>query len=118
MARYEHPSEWNEFDKHVKKSAEQQSFFEDEMLFEPAMYEITIELNGKNNEKALTYILANFFLMKDKELKVAKGQAKKELKIACKSYTKDVAETKMVQVMDYIRSHEHPFKCAMVKKKD
>lgn len=33
----------------------------------------------------------------------------------CGSYTRDVAETKVMQVSEYARNHEHPLLCEMEK---
>jgi ATP-dependent Clp protease adaptor protein ClpS len=34
----------------------------------------------------------------------------------CGVYTYEVAETKVTQVMDYARKHQHPLQCIMEKK--
>jgi ATP-dependent Clp protease adaptor protein ClpS len=34
----------------------------------------------------------------------------------CGIYTFEVAETKVTQVMDYSRQHQHPLQCVMEKK--
>ena len=34
----------------------------------------------------------------------------------CGVYTYEVAETKVTQVMDYARKHQHPLQCVMEKK--
>jgi ATP-dependent Clp protease adaptor protein ClpS len=115
MPRYEKPSEWNEFEKHVQRGVKQESLFDDPFLIEPALYRITLNAQEKVDDKAVAHILTDFFLMNKEELKIAKIQLKKELKVECKDYTKDVAETKMIHVMDYIRSHQYPLKCSMIK---
>ena len=116
MSRYEHPAEWNELEKHVQRVVKQESLFDDEFLCEPSLYTITIDAEDKIDEKSLAHILTNFFLMDSAELKIAKMQLKKEQKVECKSYTKDVAETKIIQVMDYIRARQYPLYCSMTKK--
>ena len=116
MARYEQSSEWGEFEKHVNRVIGQKSLFDDGFVAAPSMYAVSLEAKGSVDEKILAHILVNFFMMNVDELEIAKGQLKKEQKVACKSYTKDVAETKIIQVMDYIRSHKQPFQCIMKKK--
>jgi ATP-dependent Clp protease adaptor protein ClpS len=36
--------------------------------------------------------------------------------MSCGVYTYEIAETKVTQVMDFARKHQHPLQCVMEKK--
>ncbi len=81
----------------------------------PNLYKVVIFNDDFTPMDFVVYTLKNFFNKPHEEaVKIMlevhnKGSAK------CGTYTRDVAETKVEQVISFARRNEHPLRCAMEK---
>src|SRR4051812_32554157 len=81
----------------------------------PSMYQVLLLNDDYTPMDFVVQILQQFFGKGGEEavrimLKIHyKGEA------ACGTYTREIAETKVMQVMDSARQNQHPLKCVMKK---
>lgn len=81
----------------------------------PSMYDVFLLNDDYTPMDFVVDVLARFFNMDaDKATDIMltvhyQGRAK------CGTYTADVAETKVSQVLNYALEHQHPLKCVMEK---
>jgi ATP-dependent Clp protease adaptor protein ClpS len=79
----------------------------------PPLFKVVLLNDDYTPMEFVVYILENFFgLGREKSTQImlhvhTKGKA------VCGVYTAEIAETKVSQVNDYAREHEHPLKCEM-----
>lgn len=82
-------------------------------LKKPPMYKVLLLNDDYTPMEFVVEILETFFAMgREKATRImlhvhTKGQA------VCGVYTRDVAETKVMQVNDYSRQNQHPLMCTM-----
>lgn len=80
---------------------------------EPSFYQIVVHNDDFTPMEFVVGILENFFYMDRRKATNIMLEAHVKGKAAFGLYTKDVAESKISQVVDYARIHEHPFNCDM-----
>jgi ATP-dependent Clp protease adaptor protein ClpS len=84
-------------------------------LKRPPMYKVILLNDDFTPMEFVVEVLQKFFRMsREKAVQImlhvhTRGQG------VCGVFTFDVAETKVTQVNDYAREHEHPLKCTMEK---
>ncbi|WP_434143811.1 ATP-dependent Clp protease adapter ClpS [Photobacterium leiognathi] len=81
----------------------------------PSMYKVILNNDDYTPMDFVIDVLQTFFSMdleKAAELMLAVHY---EGKAVCGTFTAEVAETKVAQVMMYAREHEHPLLCTMEK---
>lgn len=83
-------------------------------LKEPSLYRVIMHNDDYTPMEFVVAVLENFFQME----RVAATRTMYEVhtigKAICGIFTKDVAETKVDQVIDYARMHDHPLFCSTV----
>lgn len=81
----------------------------------PPMYHVWLLKDDYTPMEFVMLTLEKFF-HKNKEISVTLAvQAHKEGQVICGLYTREVAESKVIQVIDFARAHEYPLKCVMRK---
>jgi ATP-dependent Clp protease adaptor protein ClpS len=82
----------------------------------PSMYRVLILNDDYTPMEFVVHVLERFF-NKDREAATRIMLHVHNHGIGeCGIYTYEVAETKVTQVMDYARKHQHPLQCVMEKK--
>jgi ATP-dependent Clp protease adaptor protein ClpS len=85
------------------------------VLQKPSLYQV-IMLNDDFTPMGFVMdALKLFFKMNDLQAESVTMDTHAKGKGICGTYTKEVAETKLAQVVDYARANGHPLKCVMHK---
>lgn len=82
-------------------------------LKRPPLYKVILLNDDYTPMEFVVQVLEHFFNMdREKATQVMLHVHTRGVGV-CGVYTKDVAETKVVQVNEYSRAHQHPLLCAM-----
>jgi ATP-dependent Clp protease adaptor protein ClpS len=92
-------------------SEEERSFFLENGYKYPSMYEVLLLNDSKASKSQITEILKKFFHKKPKDKLFA--FIKDDVVNMCGVYTKEVAETKIIQVTEYAQNQGYMLKCIM-----
>lgn len=79
----------------------------------PPMFKVVIHNDDYTPMEFVVQVLEKFFAMNREKATQIMLHVHTRGKGVCGIFTRDVAETKVVQVNDYSRSHHHPLLCAM-----
>jgi ATP-dependent Clp protease adaptor protein ClpS len=79
----------------------------------PPMFKVVIHNDDYTPMEFVVQVLEKFFAMNREKATQIMLHVHTRGKGVCGVFTRDVAETKVVQVNDYSRSHHHPLLCAM-----
>ncbi|MCM2680768.1 ATP-dependent Clp protease adapter ClpS [Echinimonas agarilytica] len=82
---------------------------------EPSLYKVVLNNDDYTPMEFVIEILQRFFLHNVEQATQIMLNVHHEGKGVCGVYTRDVAETKVVQVNEYSQEHEHPLLCSMEK---
>lgn len=82
-------------------------------LKRPPMYKVLLLNDDFTPMEFVVQILQEFFGMDRETATRIMLQVHTQGKGVCGIYTRDVAETKVMQVNDYSRTHQHPLLCTM-----
>lgn len=82
-------------------------------LKEPAMYQVLMHNDDYTPMEFVVTALKLFFNMDDALATQLMYQVHMTGKAVCGIFTKDIAETKADQVINYARRHEHPLLCSI-----
>ena len=82
-------------------------------LKQPSMYQILLHNDDFTPMEFVVAVLELFFMMDRVRATQTMYEIHTSGKAACGLFSKDVAETKVEQVTDYARTHEHPLLCSM-----
>jgi len=100
------------FPEHDDETAVQEA---EPKLKKPPLYQVILLNDDYTPMEFVVHILENFFNM-DRETAVRiMMQVHTRGKGICGTYTREVAETKVIQVNEYARENEHPLLCKMEK---
>jgi ATP-dependent Clp protease adaptor protein ClpS len=80
-------------------------------LKEPAMYQILMHNDDFTPMEFVVAVLEEFFNMERVQATRVMYEVHTAGKAICGVFSKDIAETKVEQVMEYARRHEHPLRC-------
>ncbi|MCW8995640.1 MAG: ATP-dependent Clp protease adapter ClpS [Psychromonas sp.] len=84
-------------------------------LVPPSMYNVLLHNDDYTPMDFVIDVLQRFFrLGHEKATEVMLNVHYKEVGV-CGTFTAEIAETKVVQVMNYAKQHEHPLRCSMEK---
>jgi ATP-dependent Clp protease adaptor protein ClpS len=78
------------------------------ILKEPSLFQVFIHNDDYTPMEFVMAILEKFFYLDRRQAADIMLAAHMEGSALCGVYTKDVAETKIAQTIDYARMHEHP----------
>ncbi len=82
-------------------------------LKQPSMYQVVMLNDDFTPMEFVVEVLENFFNMERTIATSVMYEIHMAGKAVCGVFTKDVAETKVEQVTDYARRHEHPLLCSI-----
>lgn len=80
---------------------------------EPTMYKVVMHDDDYTPMEFVAGVLEMFFHMEKMIVKKIMEEIDKTGKAICGIYSKDIAATKMILVMDHARRHEHPLLCSI-----
>jgi ATP-dependent Clp protease adaptor protein ClpS len=82
-------------------------------LKRPPMYKVLLLNDDYTPMEFVVQVLETFFAMtREKATQIMLHVHTRGVGV-CGTYTRDIAETKVAQVNDYSRSHQHPLMCTM-----
>lgn len=79
----------------------------------PAMYKVLLLNDDFTPMEFVVIVLQQFFSLDREQANRVMLKVHTEGKGVCGVYPKDVAATKVAQVMDFSRQHQHPLQCVM-----
>lgn len=79
----------------------------------PPLYKVVLLNDDFTPMEFVVEVLMNFFSMSEEKATQVMLQVHTRGIGVCGVYTRDVAETKVKQVSDYSRQHQHPLLCTM-----
>lgn len=82
-------------------------------ISEPALYQVLLHNDDFTPMEFVVVILEKYFFMDRRKATEAMLEAHIKGKAACGVYSREVAETKISQVIDYGRLHEYPLVFSM-----
>ncbi len=80
---------------------------------EPTLYQVVMHKDDFTPMEFVVNVLEKFFHMEKMIATKIMEEIHKTGKAICGIYSKDIATTKMVLVMDHARRHEHPLLCSL-----
>ena len=81
----------------------------------PSMYKVLLLNDDYTPMEFVVHVLERFFRKNQEEATQIMLHVHRRGVGICGVYTFDVAETKVVQVVDFSRKHHHPLQCTMEK---
>lgn len=81
----------------------------------PSMYKVLMLNDDYTPMDFVVHVLQQFFRMQESEAMRVMLQVHQQGIGVCGVFTFEVAETKVHQVVDYARKHEHPLQCTLEK---
>jgi ATP-dependent Clp protease adaptor protein ClpS len=81
----------------------------------PAMYKVLMLNDDYTPMEFVVHILERFFSKNRQEATRIMMHVHRRGVGVCGVYTYEVAETKVTQVMDFARQHQHPLQCTLEK---
>ncbi len=81
-------------------------------LKEPVMYQVLMHNDDYTPMEFVVTVLEMFFNMERTIATRTMYEVHTSGKAICGIFSRDVAETKVDQVMDYARMHDHPLRCS------
>ena len=79
----------------------------------PPMYKVLLLNDDFTPMEFVVHILEKFFSIERHKATQVMLAVHTEGQGVCGTYTRDIAETKVMQVNDYSRKHQHPLLCTM-----
>jgi|SRR5579885_116496 ATP-dependent Clp protease adaptor protein ClpS len=102
----------NEVNKEYTTNLEALSEISEEIC-EPPLYQIVVHNDDFTPMEFVVGILEKFFYMNRSKAAEIMLEAHTNGKAACGVFSKDLAETKISQIIEYAESHEYPLHCSM-----
>ena len=81
----------------------------------PSMYKVLLLNDDYTPMEFVVHVLERFFSKQREEATQIMLHVHRRGVGVCGVYTHEVAETKVTQVMDFARRHQHPLQCTMEK---
>ncbi len=82
----------------------------------PALYRVLLLNDDYTPMEFVVHVLEKFFQKSREEATQVMLHVHRNGVGECGVYTFEIAETKVTQVMDFARKHQHPLQCVMEKK--
>jgi ATP-dependent Clp protease adaptor protein ClpS len=80
---------------------------------EPSLYQVLLHKDDFTPMEFVVTVLEKFFYMARPRATEVMFDAQAKGKAVCGIFSKDFAESKISQVMEYAESHEHPLNCSL-----
>lgn len=77
----------------------------------PSLYQVVMLNDDYTPMEFVVHVLESFFSLDREKATRVMLQVHTEGKAVCGVYTKDVAETKAMQVIEYAQQNDHPLQC-------
>ena len=81
----------------------------------PSLYRVLLLNDDYTPMEFVVHVLVNFFGKSEESAHVIMLHVHKNGVGECGVFTYEIAETKVTQVMDFARKHQHPLQCIMEK---
>ena len=81
----------------------------------PSMYKVLLFNDDYTPMEFVVYVLERFFSMSREEATRVMLHVHQRGVGVCGIFTYEVAETKVTQVMDFAKQHQHPLQCTLEK---
>jgi len=82
-------------------------------LHEPSLYQVYLHNDDYTPMEFVVGVLETYFFMDRRQATAIMLAAHLRGKASCGTYTRDVAETKISQLIERARVHEYPLVCSM-----
>lgn len=82
-------------------------------IVEPPLYQVIVHNDDFTPMEFVVDILEKFFYMDRSKAAEVMYEAHRNGKAACGVFSKDFAESKVSQIIEYAELHEHPLNCSM-----
>lgn len=79
----------------------------------PQLYKVILFNDDYTTMEFVIGVLQRFFAMNFEQAQRVMLKVHNEGSAVCGIYTRDVAETKITQVTEFAKQHEHPLRCTM-----
>ncbi len=79
----------------------------------PGMYKVILFNDDYTTMEFVIEVLQRFFAINNERAQQLMLQIHNKGSAVCGVFTRDVAETKVAQVTEFARQHEHPLRCSM-----
>ncbi len=80
-------------------------------LEKPSMYQVVMLNDDYTPMDFVVEVLSRFFALGSEACTQVMLAVHNQGKAVCGTYTKDIAQTKAAQVMEYAKEHQHPLMC-------
>jgi ATP-dependent Clp protease adaptor protein ClpS len=81
----------------------------------PSLYRVLLLNDDYTPMEFVVHVLAHFFNKSEEDAHVIMLHVHRNGVGECGVFTYEIAETKVTQVMDFARKHQHPLQCIMEK---
>lgn len=81
----------------------------------PSMYEVWLLNDDYTPVDFVVFVLEKVFHKQKEEANSLALQTHENGQVSCGAFTREVAETKVMQVIDFARENDYPLKCIMRK---
>jgi ATP-dependent Clp protease adaptor protein ClpS len=85
----------------------------EEIKIEPSQYQVVMHNDDFTPMEFVVGVLEKFFYMSRAKAAEVMLEAHTKGVAVCGYFVKDTAETKISEIIDYARLHEHPLSCSM-----
>jgi len=89
------------------------ALLEREALKPPKRYQVVLLNDDYTTMEFVIEVLQTFFAMNRERAQQVMLKVHQEGRAVCGVYSRDVAETKVIQVSEFARQHGHPLRCQM-----
>ena len=95
----------------------EETYNETDKIDYPNMYEVFLLNDDKTPMDFVIFVIQSFFHKSFDEATDLMLKVHKDGRVLCEICTKEIAETKIMQVMDFANKNHYPLKCVMQKRK-
>ena len=104
-------------DKNIPKTGSESATIErtEVKLTPPSMYNVLLHNDDYTPMDFVIDVLQRFFRLDNEKATEVMLNVHYKGEGICGTFTAEIAETKVAQVMNYAKQHEHPLRCSMEK---
>jgi ATP-dependent Clp protease adaptor protein ClpS len=97
----------------MKNEEDREDIQPENALVEPGMYQVVLHSDDFTPIEFVLGMLQKYFYMERREAAAKTLEAHARGRSVCGVFSRDFAEAKLAQVMDYAKEHDHPLNCSM-----
>ncbi len=113
MIKINNSGDWSDDDLHDEHGGDTAVETAQPKLKKPRMYRVIINNDDYTPMEFVVHVLENFFAMDRAKATRVMMDVHNSGKGVCGLFTRDTAETKIMQVNSYSKKNEHPLLCSM-----